>query len=314
LQVAELPEPQQPAPAQQFAAHAVGVAGGQVQLPLWQDLGDVQTFPQAPQFALSLAALVQASAQQSWPAAHAFPQVWQFAASVCRSKQPAGPQSERFALAHAQFPAGQAVFPGSVQLTPQVPQFCGSLRSVQAGCDETALVHSTGSGAKQLQAPPWHCEPAKVQTVAQSPQWARSTAVFTQVPPQSVAVGPVHWHTPAAHEASPLATPGPRQECRHAPQLATLVWRSTQLPQHVCPAPHTTPQPPQFDGSLLTSTQWSPQRIDGTWQESSLGLQPARRARARRVARARFTLSMIPRPGAPVHGPRRAGVRHGVPR
>ena len=169
-QVAELPEPQQPVPAQQFAAHAVGVAGGQVQLPFWQDLGDEQTFPQAPQFALSLAALVQASAQQSWPAAHAFPQVWQFAASVCRSKQPAGPQSERFALAHAQFPAGQAVFPGSVQLTPQVPQFWGSLRSVHAGCDDTALVQSTGSGAKQPQAPPWHCEPAKVQAVVQSPQ------------------------------------------------------------------------------------------------------------------------------------------------
>jgi hypothetical protein len=75
LQVAELPDPQQPVPAQQFAAHAVGVAGGQAQLPLWHVLGDVQALPQAPQFALSVTTAVQVAAQQSWPAAHAFPHV-----------------------------------------------------------------------------------------------------------------------------------------------------------------------------------------------------------------------------------------------
>jgi hypothetical protein len=63
--LAELPEPQHAVPAQQSAAHAVGIVGGQVQLPFWQDLGDVQTFPQAPQAALSVATDVQIAAQQS---------------------------------------------------------------------------------------------------------------------------------------------------------------------------------------------------------------------------------------------------------
>jgi hypothetical protein len=70
LQVAELPVPQQPVPAQQFAAHAVGVVGGQAQLLFWQVLGDVQTFPQAPQFVL-LVTPVQVPEQQRSPPLHA---------------------------------------------------------------------------------------------------------------------------------------------------------------------------------------------------------------------------------------------------
>jgi hypothetical protein len=53
----------------------------------------------------------------------------------------------RFPALQAQVPAGQEVFPGAVQLTPQVPQFCGSRRFVHAGWADTTLVHSTGSGA-----------------------------------------------------------------------------------------------------------------------------------------------------------------------
>jgi hypothetical protein len=153
-QVAELPEPQQPVPAQQFVAHAFGVAPGQAQLPPWQVLGEVQTFPQVPQLELSVATLLQLAPQHRSPATQAWPtQPPQWAASELVSKQPNASQLVRLPLLQAQLPAGQEVFPGSVQLAPQVPQFCGSKRLVQAGWEETALVHSTGSGSKQPQAP-----------------------------------------------------------------------------------------------------------------------------------------------------------------
>jgi hypothetical protein len=260
------PVPQQAVPAQQRVLQAIWPAP-QTQVPAVHTWPAPQAWPQAPQFALSVATFLQLAPQQSWPAVQALPapeHAPQCASSVCRSKQPADPQLVRFALVQAQSPAGQAVFPGSVQLTPQVPQFCGSKRLVQAGCDDTALVHSTGSGAKQPQAPPSHCEPAKVQAVVQSPQWARSLVVLTQVPPHSVAVEPpAQAHTPPEHDASASATPGPRQECPHAPQSCLSAWRSTQAPQQVCPAPQVTPQPPQFAGSLLVSTHLPPHLMLG---------------------------------------------------
>ncbi len=85
-----------------------------------------------------------------------------------------------------------------------------------------------------------------------------------------------HWQTPFA-QTSPAGHALPQ-----APQLrASLAW-STQLPLHglvggaqlvtqpegpqVCPDAHRTLQPPQFAGSLWTSTQVSPQRVNPAGQ------------------------------------------------
>jgi hypothetical protein len=148
LQVAEPPVPQQPA-TQQLDPHATGWGAGHVQLPAWQVFGTAQALPHAPQFALSVATGTHAREQHASPAAQVVPQLPQCCRSVWRSKQPSTPdgwQSVRFPLLHAHVPAGHEVFPGAVQLTPQVPQFWGSKRFVQAGWADTAVVHSTGSG------------------------------------------------------------------------------------------------------------------------------------------------------------------------
>ena len=201
----------------------------------------------------------------------------------------------------AQTPAGQLVFPGAVQARPQVPQFEGSRRSVQVGALDTALVHSTGSGAKQPQTAPSHLECGKVHAFAQAPQFATSVVrsrhqgfgVAGQWAP-----APVHVQTPVLQVPSP-------QAWVQEPQWFGSVWVSAQIPpQQLCPAPQVTPQFPQLAGSALPSTHFPPQGIIGKWQSGS-DLQAEKTApaaaRARRAARRRFTGGIIPRRGSAVH-------------
>jgi hypothetical protein len=115
-------------------------------------------------------------------------------------------------------------------LAPHLPQLLGSLsRLLQAP------VVQRSSGLLQAQALPLH-DSSVEQAVAQVPQWVRSRVRSMQLPPQ-------------------LVSPPP-QVVPQTPALQTL------------PASQVRPQPPQFEGSLLSSTHLSPQRTSVARQET----------------------------------------------
>jgi hypothetical protein len=310
--VAPPPPVQHAVPAQQLAPHALGVAPLQAQLPEEQAWPAEQACPQVPQLEVSVATALQVPAQHASPAPQAVSQVPQWAAFVCRSKQPGDPravQSVRPAELQAQLPAAQRVFPGSVQASPQVPQFWGSTaRSLQVPW----AAHVVGcAGSKQPQVLVLQVSCASwVHAVAQSPQW-RASRVRSRH----------HGHGSAAQwsagpfgqeQLPPVHVPVP-QDWPHPPQLVALVCTSTQVPpQQLLPVAQAFPHAPQFDPSESWSTQRSPHLICDGGQEDFAGVQPARRARATRAAeRVRFTAAMIPGGAAPVHL-RRTGA--GAPR
>lgn len=101
----------------------------------------------------------------------------------------------------------------------------------------------------------------------QPPQLFGSLVTSTQpmLPPQSIAPAS-HTHAPDTHEPEgPQLLPQEPQFCASfdrfaqvfcAMQATSPAGQALQAPlMHICPARHSLPQPPQFIGSLETSTQ-----------------------------------------------------------
>lgn len=233
----------------------------------------------------------------------AWPQVPQWAGSVVRFTHPAvAPQSSGHALpaSQPQTPAGdgapfdaQTAWGGQRWLHP--PQFHSSVRvlthttagDVRWQSVAAAVPAQAHAPAVQIASAP--ATPVPAQTTPQLPQYPPSpVARFTQAPgfvPQVVG------SAPGQLQAPPVQTPPTGQRAAQAPQLRASVWRSTGEPQHVSPAGTVTPQPPQFAGSRLASTQRSPHRISGAWHSGPV-LHPAARTAATSTARrkeGRFT-------------------------
>lgn len=127
--------------------------GGVPHTPFVQACPPVQTVPQPPQFAVSVAVLTQIPLHRVWPTGQA-EEVHTPFAQLCPLAQ-VMPQPPQLAVSVA-------------VLTQVVPQ----------------RVWPTGQAGK-VQAPPTHVRPA-AQTLLQDPQLALSVAVLTQVPLQTV--------------------------------------------------------------------------------------------------------------------------------
>ena len=251
------------------------------------------------------------------PAAHWMPQAPQWAGSLDVFTQfgaPGEPQSVgHWPALHAQAPLVQVEW--FMHRLPQLPQLAPSRwRSTQGGLPPQSVAPPLQTQLPVVQTASASRTKAPAQRSPQVPQFWGSRARSVQTPggdPQVVG-------SAAGQAQAPDVQVAPEGHLRpQAPQFAaSFPFTSTQtLAQHVVLAPQTLPQAPQFDGSLPPSRHLSPHLMFGGRQESFRGAQPTTRARERATrARARFTLSMIPRPGAPVHDPRRPRVRQCRPR
>jgi hypothetical protein len=129
--------------------------------------------------------------------------------------------------------------------------------------------------------PPLHTSPAAHAT-PQAPQWVGAVARSTHTPAQE--------DSPAGHAHDPLAHKEPPEHVTpQAPQFPECDDRSTQLPaQLVNPAgqlvtqvpsaqlsagAHARPQPPQWKGSLVGSTQVPPQSTASTGHRHAAATQ-----------------------------------------
>jgi hypothetical protein len=133
--------------------------------------------------------------------------------------------------------------PGPHRL-PQKPQFCGSDEtSRQPVAQHWSVPVHTGPPlqlAGVLHTPSSHVAVGP-QVFPQAPQLFRSVFSSTQEPLQPASGG--------AHVGFVQTTPPPGDETQHAP-----LWQ-------FAPPAHRSPQPPQFEGSVLVSAQVEPQHV-----------------------------------------------------
>jgi hypothetical protein len=114
----------------------------------------------------------------------------------------------------------------------------------------------------QLQLPPEQVSPT-AQASPQPPQCEGFASVSTQVPPQSESP-PEHTHAPVAvshilpDAQVPQEPPQPSSPHHRPVQSGTHI--VVQLPAtQLSPGAQAAPQPPQFAGSVIVSTQLPPQ-------------------------------------------------------
>ncbi len=311
-----LPVPQQSEAAQHAEPQAFGVAAGQAHAPATQACARlVQARPQVPQFEASVRVSTQAPAQltvpvgqhfpfeQVVPLAHEAPHAPQLSGSVVVSTQIPPPQFVR--------PVGQHVPLEQVgvapeQMVPHVPQWAGSV---------ARLTQASGQLSGHCAAVHPHVPPVQtacgLHAVAQPPQCASSTSVFTQTgfAPQSVAAGvPAQAQAPETQGAYAARTPTPWHERPHVPQYPPVpVERFTHVPPmppgpvhasgrsaghaqrpavHEAPIGHACQHAPQLAALVRRSVQAPPQRVSPAAQGVSFDPHPAS-ARANAAATAR---------------------------
>jgi len=193
------------------------------------------------------------------PLPHTVPQVPQLRLSVSLFVHVVPtPEGQRSGVAagHVHFPATQVALDG--QCTPHAPQL-------------VMLVDVSMQVPAHFVSPPVHTHVLLTHAVppvhlfVQPPQLFGSLEVSVHVPgavPHTVVLGAGHVHADEA-QRPPVAQTTP-----HAPQSLALLDRSTHDPEqfvsvphpphdpplHAEPAPHATPQVPQFEGSLEVFT------------------------------------------------------------